>query len=337
MTAVSEVYITPEELAAMDDSQTADFWHKNQSSVVFIHRVQSLCMDYFPSISDGAFILMTGFKRIGQYLRELDLGVANDFIQNHGFGQIFQYAPHLRRFSVVDSIPATTRQKVWCSSEGCYSGGERATMLHSDQTTMTDWKCKDALKYLKIVLQYKDATPRILSSFLQDFSTGDSKAKSYLREQQQKKHQFYSQVNRLQFLEELTLGYDVSLIVHGMASLRHYLPFRATQEEIKDMNQKEQKRAQELVLDDFTLLMGLSKLTHLAQLRRLSLVGDFWSLMGQAEVEFIHIHWRSLESIEFSIEDEDVFYKVVRCAHWVWLKQHRPNLQFYALFMSRRN
>ena len=329
-----EVYITSEELATMDEDQTADFWHTNRDSVVFIHQTQSLCMEYFPSINDGAYILVTGLRLIGHCLRELDLGVASDFIQNHGLGHIFRYIPSLTRFSVVDSIPSTRRQDVRCSPGDCYAGGEWATLLHSDETTMTDWKCKDFLKSLKIVLQYEEAVPAILSSFVRDCTTHDSDIRACLHEHQQKKHQFYDQVNRLQFLEELTLGYDVSLVAHGMVSIQRRARHRATYEDINAMNRSEQKRARELMLDDFTLPMGLSKLTDLARLKKLSLVGDFWSLMGKTEVEFIHAHWTSLKSVKFSIEDEETFYKVVECSHWVWLKQQRPGLRYLASFMS---
>ncbi|CAO3566657.1 unnamed protein product [Mortierella alpina] len=53
---------------------------------------------------------------------------------------------------------------------------------------------------------------------------------------------------------------------------------------------------------DLTLSKGwLGEMVGLKSLKTLILQGDFWSMMGQAEVEFIHEHWPALKEISLSV------------------------------------
>ena len=74
---------------------------------------------------------------------------------------------------------------------------------------------------------------------------------------------------------------------------------------------------------DLTLKHGwLNELAGLKQLRRFQMATDFWSCMGQAEVEFMDTNWPKLESISF-----DCFRfknELLRKSHWRWLKKTRP-------------
>ncbi|CAO3566674.1 unnamed protein product [Mortierella alpina] len=77
---------------------------------------------------------------------------------------------------------------------------------------------------------------------------------------------------------------------------------------------------------DLTLSMGwLAELAGLKNLRHLNLRTDYWSRMGQAEVEFMDAEWPLLGEITFDVTNSD-FCDVVKQAHWQWLRQRRPNL-----------
>ncbi|KAK3823080.1 MAG: hypothetical protein J3Q66DRAFT_330802 [Benniella sp.] len=77
---------------------------------------------------------------------------------------------------------------------------------------------------------------------------------------------------------------------------------------------------------DLTLERGwLGELAGLKELRHLQMATDFWSKMGQAEVEFMDANWPKLEKITFGcygLSDSP------RKAHWIWLQKKRPHLQY---------
>ncbi|KAF9939474.1 hypothetical protein BGZ65_010403 [Modicella reniformis] len=76
--------------------------------------------------------------------------------------------------------------------------------------------------------------------------------------------------------------------------------------------------------EDLTLEHGwLAELAELKELRHFQMVTDFWSSMGQAEVEFMDANWPKLEriTIGYNLLDEDVFCQ----PHWHWLKKKRPH------------
>jgi len=75
---------------------------------------------------------------------------------------------------------------------------------------------------------------------------------------------------------------------------------------------------------DLTLSKGwLRELAGLKNLKSLILHADFWSNMGQAEVEFIDEHWSSLR--EISLERRASSWPTQ--AHWLWLRKRRPYLR----------
>ncbi|KAF9186871.1 hypothetical protein BGZ51_001727 [Haplosporangium sp. Z 767] len=76
---------------------------------------------------------------------------------------------------------------------------------------------------------------------------------------------------------------------------------------------------------DLTLSRGyLRKLSGLKKLRKLSLMEDFYSRMGQAEVEFIDAEWPRLELIEFKWK----LSRISSTPPWRWLKERRPGLRY---------
>ncbi|CAO3566987.1 unnamed protein product [Mortierella alpina] len=76
---------------------------------------------------------------------------------------------------------------------------------------------------------------------------------------------------------------------------------------------------------DLTLRKGwLGELAGLKNLRSFMLRADFWSCMGQEDVEFMHKHWPLLNEIVIS-SDIPEFYLP---RHWQWLRDKRPNLLF---------
>ncbi|KAK3823065.1 MAG: hypothetical protein J3Q66DRAFT_437479 [Benniella sp.] len=92
----------------------------------------------------------------------------------------------------------------------------------------------------------------------------------------------------------------------------------------------EEKDYQELVLDheyDLTLEHGwLQQLAGLKELKRFQMTSDFWSEMGQAEVEFMDAQWPKLETVGFSSQDTKA---IVKKPHWQWLQKRRPQLVYY--------
>ncbi|KAK3818654.1 MAG: hypothetical protein J3Q66DRAFT_368730 [Benniella sp.] len=76
---------------------------------------------------------------------------------------------------------------------------------------------------------------------------------------------------------------------------------------------------------DLTLEHGwLRQLAGLKELKRLQMSSDFWSEMGQAEVEFMDAEWPKLEKIEFSKNTKSQ----VKEHHWKWLQARRPGLVY---------
>ncbi|KAF9273322.1 hypothetical protein BGZ68_001605 [Mortierella alpina] len=108
----------------------------------------------------------------------------------------------------------------------------------------------------------------------------------------------YAQIGRLEKLERLELDIDISW----------------------NTKAKEGDYAW-----DLTLCKGwLSELVSLKNLRRLRLHQFMWSMMGQAEVEFMHAHWPSLNAIFFDGNGA----RLRSQSHWQWLLEKRPMLHF---------
>ncbi|KAK3839908.1 MAG: hypothetical protein J3R72DRAFT_446964 [Linnemannia gamsii] len=75
---------------------------------------------------------------------------------------------------------------------------------------------------------------------------------------------------------------------------------------------------------DLTVSNGwLGEMAGLKNLKTLRLKADFWSMMGQAEVEFIHERWPLLS--EISIPRNAL--QLLEHSHWQWLLNKRPELR----------
>ncbi|KAF9571681.1 hypothetical protein EC968_000278 [Mortierella alpina] len=108
---------------------------------------------------------------------------------------------------------------------------------------------------------------------------------------------FYTQIGRLEKLEELVIEIDKSQ--YTVAKESDYVW-------------------------DLTLSKGwLGQMAGLRSLETLTLYDDFLSRMGQAEMEFIHEHWPLLTTINFSRNG----MRCDRLPHWRWLFEKRPNLR----------
>ncbi|KAK3823046.1 MAG: hypothetical protein J3Q66DRAFT_424610 [Benniella sp.] len=111
---------------------------------------------------------------------------------------------------------------------------------------------------------------------------------------------FFAQVGCLSKLEELTLG----------------------------CKRSSTGKAEQLFANDLTLKDGwLAELAGLKKLWHLRMYTDYWSSMGQEEVEFMDTNWPKLEKISFGWYDFDE--EVLEEDHWKWLKKKRPPIDFY--------
>lgn len=118
---------------------------------------------------------------------------------------------------------------------------------------------------------------------------------------------FYKAIGRLEELEELTLGY-------GTAGIRTNISLT------------------DLMLTTDKVEGCLGYLTQWRKLRHLRLMHDFWSRMGDPEIEFIAEHWPQLKKITFRTNDvnwlktylTDIYY-------WRKLKRLLPDLEYVLL------
>ncbi|KAG0377397.1 hypothetical protein BGX24_006185 [Mortierella sp. AD032] len=75
---------------------------------------------------------------------------------------------------------------------------------------------------------------------------------------------------------------------------------------------------------DLTVSNGwLGEMAGLKNLKTLRLKADFWSMMGQAEVEFIHERWPLLSEISIGRNAS----QLLEHSHWQWLLNKRPELR----------
>ncbi|KAF9291474.1 hypothetical protein BGZ68_003894 [Mortierella alpina] len=115
----------------------------------------------------------------------------------------------------------------------------------------------------------------------------------------------YMQIGRLVVLETLSLGTDES--IYGRDEDRCVSEW------------------------DLTLSKGwLAQLADLKNLRHLHMRTNFWSRMGQAEVEFMDAEWLLLGDITFDMEKRELS-ELVEQSHWQWLHRKRTNLRLGAL------
>ncbi|GJJ74950.1 hypothetical protein EMPS_07308 [Entomortierella parvispora] len=117
-------------------------------------------------------------------------------------------------------------------------------------------------------------------------------------------NRFYLAIGQLEALEDLTLGYGASSFTSFMRLPDLLLTFQNTEG-------------------------CLWYLTRWKKLRRLRLMNDFWSRMGEAEIDFISEHWPQLVDLTFRTDDIDWMRKFLNTMHcWRMLKRQLPNLAF---------
>ncbi|KAF9985819.1 hypothetical protein BGZ75_002490 [Mortierella antarctica] len=113
--------------------------------------------------------------------------------------------------------------------------------------------------------------------------------------------QVYTQIGQLVVLETLALG-------------TYHSPF----DFLDDILESEW---------DLTLCEGwLAELAGLKNLRHVQMRTDFWSRMGQAEVEFMDAEWPLLGDISFNLGKSEL-HDLLSQPHWQWLQQRRPHLR----------
>ncbi|KAF9362847.1 hypothetical protein BGX34_005387 [Mortierella sp. NVP85] len=106
----------------------------------------------------------------------------------------------------------------------------------------------------------------------------------------------YGQIGRLSRLEELCIGYDECEEPEGNYEY------------------------------DLTLEHGwLGELAGLKELKHFHMAVDFWTRMGQPEVEFMDAQWPKLDTITFQ---NSLLKILVMEPHWQWLQEKRPYLQY---------
>ncbi|KAG0197314.1 hypothetical protein BGX28_009180 [Mortierella sp. GBA30] len=128
----------------------------------------------------------------------------------------------------------------------------------------------------------------------------------------------YAQIGRLVMLEVLSLG------VHNTENNYCEVPggWGMTDCKAEDVRRFEW---------DLTLSKGwLQELARLKNLRHLHMRIDFWSRMGQAEVEFMDREWPLLDEIRFGGISTGCYplTSLLKEPHWQWLKKKRPSLRY---------
>ncbi|KAF9981442.1 hypothetical protein BGZ65_003940 [Modicella reniformis] len=153
---------------------------------------------------------------------------------------------------------------------------------------VSEWVCRD-LKELHLVL----SRPRILSLY---------EPTEWLETQVRRMGKsVYGQIGRLVRLEILSLAFDEGEYPNAQTKEFEY---------------------------DLTRERGwLAELAGLKELRHFDAATDFWSRMGQGEVEFMDAQWPKLEKMTFKVFSLEIIMKE---PHWQWLQKRRPNLKFSA-------
>ncbi|KAF9280502.1 hypothetical protein BGZ68_007196 [Mortierella alpina] len=204
-------------------------------------------------------------------------------------------------------------KRFWMSPDGM-SEGQHGTEFRDIITGA--WSCL-GMRELSLTLNRSIDVKATLEAMRQDSlnkGTGDGELevdepyRAGDKEQERKAtawaaKQAFAQIGRLTALESLALGTDEG--PHG-----------------SDAWVLESKW-------DLTLSKGyLSELAGLKKLRHFHMRTDHWSMMGQAEVEFMDAEWPWLDYVTFDIYSMNnaQFLKEVKLPHWQWLQQKRPAL-----------
>ncbi|KAF8938965.1 hypothetical protein BGZ58_011031 [Dissophora ornata] len=118
-------------------------------------------------------------------------------------------------------------------------------------------------------------------------------------------HRVYAQIGRLRRLEKLSLGC-------------YTFGFGGGNEGNSEM--------------DLTLNSGfLAELEGLSELKEFEMTSDYWTFMGQAEVEFMNRYWPKLRKITFGSPMRAMgmrAYDATSRSHWQWLVKRRQSLEY---------
>ncbi|KAF9964745.1 hypothetical protein BGZ70_006001 [Mortierella alpina] len=199
--------------------------------------------------------------------------------------------------AVLSRCKKLTRFWVMCDSSGNSMGAITSTHI-----SLSDWVCMELRELgLTLNLRPKDSELylRMNRKEIADWSEDDHDAHvAYQQSMAITTKRVYTQIGRLEQLEELALQIDRS----------------------HETCQSESDYACNL-----TLYKGwLGEMAGLKNLKRLRIKADFWSAMGQAEVEFILEHWPLLNEIAFGCDLAHIY----AAPHWQWLRIKRPQLCF---------
>ncbi|KAF9430482.1 hypothetical protein BGZ76_000819 [Entomortierella beljakovae] len=156
-----------------------------------------------------------------------------------------------------------------------------------------EWVCHD-LKELYLTLNRSGEN--IISRYEED----DNNASDSIKSAKNVAKKVYAQIGRLTKLETLKLACDKSWGAEAVEKDYEY---------------------------DFTLRRGhLAELAGLVELRHLHMATDFWYMMDQDDVEFIHANWPRLEKITFRSEGYYPPQEPFEEGQWQWLKKQRPDI-----------
>ncbi|KAK3823068.1 MAG: hypothetical protein J3Q66DRAFT_137810 [Benniella sp.] len=234
------------------------------------------------------------------YCEDIDdrgLGILEILLENH--------------YNTLEEVELVNCRKVQSNDLGVLLSCKNLKRVKIQQSTSdgaaiefqhVEFRCRD-LKELQLTLHRPDIDP-LHDPFGSDDEEEDEEEdedrvyERFSSWEERKAKEAYAQIGSLSKLESLSLNGDT--VVNGPKGQSHN--------------------------NDLTLEHGwLQKLEGLKELKHFHMAADFWSDMGQAEVEFMDTQWPKLESIEFSCQDlEDIVEK----PHWRWLKERRPYLEY---------
>ncbi|KAF9959996.1 hypothetical protein BGZ72_008195 [Mortierella alpina] len=184
-------------------------------------------------------------------------------------------------------------------------GVDHVVGIESPDVGMGNWTCSE-LRELYLVLNLR---PRRGSAFdmLRAQMEEDGELDEELDEVNKEKlvvamatKRVYTQIGKLEKLEDLMINTDMSL--EGTTKTSDYAW-------------------------NLTVSAGyLGELAGLKSLKRLNLRADFWSTMGQAEVEFMDRNWPLLSEITVDVSLSSLS-QLKATSHWQWLRNRRPQLE----------
>ncbi|KAF9272293.1 hypothetical protein BGZ68_002540, partial [Mortierella alpina] len=217
--------------------------------------------------------------------------------------KVLSQCKQLKRFGVI-SDRKTTRSAIvamdiYGSDWVCLELRELGLVLNlrpNDKAFFADMDLKKVEEWVAVDDETEEQVITIRSKYGEVVEWDKDESDSYRPLVALATKRVYNQIGRLEKLEELTLGIDRSDKTWQLPSDYEF---------------------------NLTLCKGwLGEMAGMKNLRRLRLEADFWSAMGQAEVEFMHKHWPLLREITFPCD----IAQIHAMSHWQWLLSQRPHL-----------